>query len=233
MKKEVYILGAIAIVVIGLGIVLFKNSAPDPRLAGDTIDAQSLIRTHSQRTGPSDAKATLVEFGDFQCPSCAYAHPIIKQTMEQNKNNSFQFVFRNFPLSQHANAQLAAESAESAGNQGKYWEMHNKIYEFQAEWSESASAKDIFIKYAIDLGLDEAKFKNDLDKRTFQEIVKADVADGNKIGVSATPTFYFNGKKLDHTPTAEELQKMIDEAIGTTPAQNASSTPTTASSTPQ
>lgn len=225
MKKEAIVLGVIAVVVIIAGIVLFKTSSPDPRSAGSAIDASSLIRTHSQKSGPDNAKATLVEFGDFQCPACGAAHPIIKAIQEANKDKSFQFVFRNFPLSQHQNAMLASEVAESAGNQGKYWEMHNKIYESQAEWSESASAREIFTNYAKDLGLDLTKFNNDLDKHTFAEIIKTDVADGNKIGVNATPTFYFNGQKLEHTPTAEELQKMIDNAQNGATAATSTSTP--------
>ncbi len=243
MKKEAIVLGAIALVVIVVGIVLFKSSAPDPKNAGTAIDASSLIRTHSQRSGPDNAKATLVEFGDFQCPACGAAHPTIKAIQETNKDKSFQFVFRNFPLSQHQNAMLAAEVVESAGNQGKYWEMHNKVYETQAEWSESTSAREIFTGYAKDLGLDLTKFNNDLDKQTFAEIIKTDMADGNKLGVNATPTFYFNGQKLDHTPSQDELQKMIDAAQNSntsststsTPSSQASSTTTTlfqASSTP-
>jgi protein-disulfide isomerase len=227
MKKEAIVLGVIAVVVIVVGIVLFRNSAPDPRSAGTAVDANSLIRTHSQRSGPDNAKATLVEFGDFQCPACGAAHPVIKAIQEANKDKSFQFVFRNFPLSQHQNAMLASEVAESAGNQGKYWEMHNKIYESQAEWSESSSAREIFTNYAKGLGLDLTKFNNDLDKHTFAEIIKTDMADGNKLGVNATPTFYFNGQKLDRTPSAEELQKMIDNAQSATASTTTTSTPST------
>src|SRR5438552_3274427 len=133
MKKQVLILIGLGIVIIGGGILLmlrsgsFSASPTNQPLA----DPGKLVRDNSHMTSKLNAKVTVVEFGDYQCPACGYAYPILKQVLEdQYKDNpDVNFVFRNFPLPQHANAPAAAEAAEAAGAQGKYWFMHDLLYE--------------------------------------------------------------------------------------------------------
>lgn len=214
MPKEAKILIGIAVLVIAGGAVLFLKGNPQPQAPSQPVDAQSLIREGSHMTGSKNAKVTVVEFGDYQCPFCAQVNPVVEQVIAAYKNNSnFNFVFRNFPLSQHPNALPAAEAAEAAGAQGKFWEMHNKIYENQAQWADSASALDIFARYAQDLGLDVDKFRQDAQNNKFSDIIRADANDGTKLGVNATPTFYLNGEKQEQISTFDQFKQKIDAAL--------------------
>lgn len=212
MTKEVKIIIVVAVLVLLGGAALFIFGNPQPKEAGKPVDNQSLIRENTHMTGKREAKVTVVEFGDFQCPGCAYADPILKQVVENYKDNpDFNFVFRNFPLSSiHPNAQVAAEAAEAAGEQGKYWEMHYRLYETQDSWSSSADPKASFINFARELGLDVSKFESALNQGLFREIVKTDLADGEAVGVNSTPTFFVNGVKQTEIPTFEQWKTMID-----------------------
>jgi protein-disulfide isomerase len=144
----------------------------------------------------SSAKLTLVEFGDYECPACIEYHPFVKQILSEF-SGQVNYVFRNYPLSQHANAPVSAYAAEAAGLQGKYWQMHDKIYESTGEWVASSDAKSIFIGYAGVLGLDVKKFTSDIDSDTVKGKVQSDMNDGNLVKLDATPTFYINGVKVN------------------------------------
>jgi len=149
--------------------------------------------------GKSGSKVTLIEYGDFQCPGCGTEHTQIKAITEKYKDQ-LQFIFRNFPLtSMHANAKAAAAAVEAAGLQGKYWEIHNKIYESQSDWSTLTGTKrtDLFANYAKDFGLDVTKFNTDIKSESISKKINYDQALGKKAVVDATPAFYLNGKKLD------------------------------------
>ena len=149
--------------------------------------------------GKTGSPVTLIEYGDFQCPGCGKAHPIVKSITEDYKDQ-LQFVFRNFPLTSiHPNAKAAAASAEAAGLQGKYWEMNNLIYSNQEAWSllTGTERADMFNGYARQLGLDVTKFGADLAGGAISKKINFDQAVGKKAGVDSTPTFYLNGVKLD------------------------------------
>jgi len=160
--------------------------------------------------GNPDSKVTLINYGDFQCPGCGNTHPMIKKTVETYKDK-IRFVFRNVTLSYHANAKAASATAEAAGLQGKYWEMFNKIYESQSDWSElSSSARTPFFEgYAKNLGLDIAKFKVDISSSQILSKINYDIAVGKKADVNSTPTFILNGKNLDSSVWGEQA-KLID-----------------------
>ena len=157
--------------------------------------------------GNSDSKVTLINYGDFQCPGCGNIHPMIKKTVEAYKDK-IRFVFRNVTLSYHTNAKAASATAEAAGLQGKYWEMFNKIYESQSDWSElSSSARTPFFEgYAKDLGLDLAKFKVDISSNSVLSKINYDIALGKKAGVSSTPTFLLDGKTLDSSVWGDQTK---------------------------
>lgn len=166
--------------------------------------------------GDKDAKVVLIEYGDFQCPGCASAHSAVKAMSEKYKDN-LAFVFRNFPLTNiHPNARAASAAAETAGQLGKYWEMHNMLYENQDEWS-SASTEDrtgIFAGYAERIGLDKKTFTAKLnDTASVSKKINFDLALGRKLNVSGTPTFYLNGKKLAENQYSgeEALEKTLLE----------------------
>lgn len=213
MTKEVKIMIAIAAVVLVGGGLLFWSSNVTPATPGTAVDAKSLVRDTSHMTGNKDAKVTLVEFGDYECPYCAQEEPIVERIREEYKSNTnFNFVFRHFPLSQHATAKPAAEAAEAAGEQGKFWEMHHKLYAEQKSWVENDNHAALFEGYARELGLDVGKFNQSWKGNKFADVIDADTKDGNAAGVAGTPTFFLNGEKLT-TYSYEDLKKAIDEKL--------------------
>lgn len=184
------------------------NSVGSPQSA---VATDLLIKKDSYQTSPN-AKVTIVEFGDFQCPACGQASPILKELLKiyQDKLN---LVFRNFPLPQHRNAKMASETALAAGSQSKFWEMYYKLYEDQAKWSESDNPLDIFTGYAKDLNLDLNKFTQDVKDEKYKDIISQDQNDGNLLGIQATPTFFVNGEKIVGVPTLEEFKSLIDPKL--------------------
>ena len=164
-------------------------------------------------TGSATAKVQMVEFGDYQCPACGAAYPMVKQiTDEYASNPNFDFVFRNFPLPQHPNAPEAAEAAEAAGAQGQYWQMHDMLYAGQADWVDLADPTAIFVGYATKLGLNVTTFKTALATNQYASAIAADQSDGNQLGVDATPTLYVNGTQLtDYSVTT--MKTAIDAAL--------------------
>lgn len=164
--------------------------------------------------GANSKGVVLVEYGDFQCPACGAYFPIVKEVVEKYKND-IQFQFRNFPLQQiHPNARAAARTAEAAGKQNKYWEMHDLLYEQQKTWEQSTAVNTIFEGYAKQLGLDVAKFKTDFASSAVNETINADLAEGQRLGVNSTPTFFLQGKKIEDSPRdVEGFSKLIDQAI--------------------
>jgi protein-disulfide isomerase len=149
--------------------------------------------------GPADAAVTLVEYGDYQCPHCLRAHPVIN-SVRRTLGDKLRFVFRNFPLTQiHPHALHAAEAAESVAastGESAYWEMHDAIFEHQRD-SADALDDDHLIAYAAGCGADPAQVRQDLDSNKFEEKVRADFMTGVRSGVNGTPTFFVNGVRFE------------------------------------
>src|ERR687887_130716 len=164
-------------------------------------DVAKLTMPVSQRDhiqGEDSAQATLVEYGDYECPYCGQAYPIVKE-VQKRLENKLRFVFRNFPITQiHPHAQHAAEAAEAAASQDKFWEMHDYIYEHQ-----QALDNNHLEKYAGKLRLDLTKFKNDMTSHAFACRVREDFLSGVRSGVNGTPTFFINGIRYDDSWDAE------------------------------
>lgn len=151
--------------------------------------------------GNPDAPLEIVEYGDFQCPYCGEAYPQVK-ALQQRLGNKARFVFRNFPLTQiHKYARAAAIASEAAGAQGKFWEMHDILFENQDKLTD----KDLF-RYAEKIGLDMNKFRNDFENQTFASKVDRDFEGGIRSGVNNTPSFYVNGQKQDDLNEEELLE---------------------------
>lgn len=164
--------------------------------------------------GPADAPVTLVEYGDYQCPACAAAHPMVKVILKI-LGAKLRFVFRNMPPSAiHPYAELAAEAAEAAAAQGKFWEMHDALYEHQDELG-----PDLLATLAKRLRLDTSRFEGDLVSRRFRDHVKRDFMGGVRSGVNGTPTFFVDGTRYDGIPDEESLVTVLGQRI----AQNADS----------
>lgn len=159
-------------------------------------------RDHIQ--GPSIAPVTLLEYGDYQCPYCGQAYPIIKQ-VQNLLNGKLCFVFRNFPITQiHPHAQHAAEAAESAAANDKFWEMHDYLYEHQ-----QALDDNHLEKYASKLGLDITQFNHDMASHAYAQHVREDFLSGVRSGVNGTPTFYINGIRYNGSWDLETLLKTL------------------------
>jgi len=164
-------------------------------------------RDHVQ--GPAGAPVTLVEYGDYECPHCGRAYPIVKEA-QQRMGRRLQFVFRNFPLREsHPHAQHAAEAAEAAGAQGKFWEMHDRLFERQF-----ALDDDYLIEYAVDLGLDQERVRTELAQGIYQPRVREDFRSGVTSGVNGTPTFFINGMRYDGAWDLEPLLAALRGAAG-------------------
>lgn len=217
MTKEAKILIIIAGLVIIGGVLLAIFYNPQPQEPGQAVDGQSLIRDTSRMTKSASAKVNIVEFGDFQCPGCAALYPRIKQVLEEYKDKDVNFVFRNFPLEAiHPNAFAAAEAAETAGKLGKYWEMHELLYQRQNEWGTLSDPTDSFVNYAESLGLNGGEFKTLFTQHLFRDVIKADQKDGESVKVGSTPSVFINGVPMvtsSGVPTIEELKAKIDEAL--------------------
>ena len=150
------------------------------------------VGANDHAAGPADAPVTLVEYGDFECPYCGQAYPIVK-ALQERLGSRLRFVFRNFPLSEsHPHAEHAAEAAEAAGAQGRFWEMHDLLYENQRALRDPA-----LIGYATALGLDAERLARELDEGTWAARVQADFRGGVRSGVNGTPTFFINGERYD------------------------------------
>ena len=202
----------IAAVVIAGGVLLFKSD-PGPTL-NLPADPGKLVRDSSHMTGDKAAKVTLVEFGDYECPFCASLNPTIEQIVTNYvTDKNFNFVFRNFPLSQHQNAKIAAEAAEAAGAQGKFWEMNKKIYASQNDWSGQQQPLETFVNYAKALNLDTAKFRDEVQHNTYDTQIETDLNDGNALNVNGTPTLYLNGQLIQATSDYNNLKSEIDALL--------------------
>ncbi|HZS42803.1 MAG TPA: thioredoxin domain-containing protein [Candidatus Paceibacterota bacterium] len=217
MSKESIIIttiGVIFLIVMGVLIVKNSSSAPVTTVSGD--QQTLLLGVNSHMTGSSSAKVTMVEFGDYQCPACGAAYPTIKNVTDFYQNNpNFNFIFRNFPLPQHQYAKISAEAAEAAGAQGKYWQMHDLLYENQSAWDPSVTQDPlaVFVTYAEQLGLDVNKFKTDVQNNAHVDRINADLADVQKLGLDHTPTVYINGEEVDKNLTVAALKAKIDSLL--------------------
>jgi protein-disulfide isomerase len=160
--------------------------------------------------GPDDAPVTLVEYGDYECPHCGLAHPIVKAA-QLELGGQLRFVFRNFPLAEaHPHARLAAQAAEAAAAQGKFWEMHDMIFEHQ----DALEVEDL-LGYAKSLGLDAAQIARDLEAGTYAKRVRDDFRNGVRSGVNGTPTFFVNGVRYEGSwANRESFMRALREAAG-------------------
>ena len=155
--------------------------------------------------GDESAAVTLVEYGDYQCPDCGVAYPIVKQ-LQKHLGNRLRFVYRNFPLPMHEFAETAAETAEFAGSKGKFWEMHDALFEHQEEFSET-----FFGDLAEQAGLRPAALDKALEEESFVDKIEDDVNSGEQSGVHGTPTFFLNGRRHDGDYDIEMLKQSVEQ----------------------
>lgn len=163
-------------------------------------------RDHSE--GPSEAALVLVEYGDYQCPYCGAAYPIVKR-IQKELGSSLRFVFRNFPITNsHPQAEWAAETAEAAAAQGRFWEMHDFLYENQKFMGDEA----YFAKAETKLKLDAKRIADEVAKGAYSSRIQEDFMGGVRSGVNGTPTFFINGIRYDGYPEFEPMVKALKAA---------------------
>ncbi len=200
-------------VFIGLGLIVYGLFLLG---GGSSSSASSVLADRvapsDHVTGNTDSNIILVEYSDFQCPACATYHTMVKQLLD-DMGNSMQFVYRNFPLKTiHQNAEMAAQAAEAAAQQDKFWEMHDLLFDNQIQWSEVSKPESIFENYADSLGLDIDKFKQDFESDIIKDKVETDHQSGIRSKVDATPTFFLNGKQIQNPNNYESFRDLIQQA---------------------
>jgi protein-disulfide isomerase len=166
------------------------------------------VSSEDHTQGNPNAPCTLVEYGDYECPHCGRAYSIVKR-LQQHFGDRLLFVYRNFPLARsHPNAQPAAEAAEFAATQGKFWEMHDLLFE-----NHDRLGPELYEKLARQLGLDPVALADALDTGQFRDRVRADFMGGVRSGVNGTPTFFINGQRHDDSFDYPALVDAINAAL--------------------
>lgn len=209
MSKQ--FIAVIIVVILGLfGVFAMTKKSDDNQQSSSGSEA----KTSEHKQGAGNKGVTLVEYGDFQCPACKSYYPMVKQIKEAY-GDDITFQFRHFPLTQiHPHAFAASRAAEAAGKQGKFFEMHDMLYENQDSWTSQSEVTSIFEGYAQQLGLNMDNFKADVLNADAAAAINADLKSGQAIGASSTPTFVLNGTRLNPNPKSlDEFKKLIDDEI--------------------
>jgi protein-disulfide isomerase len=205
------IIAAVLAAAIGAGFMMFRSTQPQPSTtsspAGNPVASPTAVTPRSV--------VTIEEFGDYQCPPCGALHPVVKN-LKNEYGDRVRFVFYHLPLTQiHKHALEAARAAAAAGLQGKFWEMHNLLYESQSAWSEADDLRPIVVNFARQSGLDVERFVRDMDGARVDAIVSADVRRASAMGVNGTPTVFIDGQLIDNEKlTVENLRKEINQRLG-------------------
>ena len=215
-KRFLAILGGIIAIFIGIFVITQATGDDKAGNSGNSKQPTNHIK------GEGKKGVTLIEYGDYQCSVCAVYEPVLNQVYDRFSQDIY-FQFRNLPLvSIHPNAFAAARAAETAGMQGKYWEMHDKLYQNQSAWSNSNNALSLFKTYAQEIGLDVGKFETDYTKKEINDAINADLAAFAKTGQSqATPTFFLDSKYIENralsddngNPSVDKFAELINAAI--------------------
>jgi protein-disulfide isomerase len=230
MNKKILVIIAVVLAAVGFWYI----TRPD------TMNNNSgSAETTNHTVGAGNKGVELIEYGDFQCPACGRFYPIIKQVKEKY-GDDLKFTFRHFPLdSIHPNARAAHRAAEAAGLQGKFFEMHDKLYEGQQLWTSESNPYDTLRGYATELGLDMTKFDTDYKSEVVNRAINNDMKAGQALKAASTPTFVLNGTKLDDETmqtvrftegldiAVEDFSKIIDAEIAKKNPGAATPTPST------
>lgn len=202
-------------VILGIGLLFTFLVKAGTKPSGPTVAAElkTPVSQDDHIKGNPDASITIVEYSDFQCPACAAAYPTMKRLVDEYPND-VRVVYRHFPLRQiHPHAQLAAQASEAAAKQGKFWEMHDMLFNTQQQWSGDRNAKDHFIQLAESLGLNKDQFIADLESSEAKEKVNKDYASGASMNIPGTPTFFFNGTQIQTPPSYESFKQLIQNEL--------------------
>lgn len=206
--KVLAIVGLITVVLLFGGVFFLSSKQPSGTKTNEGL-VYNMDYSKGQKIGSDSAKVKLVEFGDFQCPACKSFEPAISQI---RANPNVQFYFVHFPLyPNHKFARMAADAAEEAASQGKFWEMHDRLYATQDSWSVKDDATEDFVNLAKEVGIDGDKVREAIKSEAYFQKVQADQSYGASLDVNATPTFYLNGRKLNSMAPADLIKEVEAE----------------------
>lgn len=220
MRREIIILLTVAAVVVIAAVIganTYRKSTGGERKTANAntgkttrVDANALVKPGSPSLGAATAQVTLVEFYDPECESCRAMYPIIKKILK-DYDGRVRLVMRYMPL--HGNSMLAAQVTEAAGEQGKYWQMQDLLFQRQQEWGEKREPQTaLFEKYATEIGMNVEQMRTAIADNRYMAKIDRDKSDGQSIGVRSTPTLFVNGRQLAGL-SEQELKSLIDEEL--------------------
>lgn len=211
MKRYALPLGILGFIVLIIGMSFLGGSTGPDYTGGIATDPPL---SEEWVLGNPNASVRFVEYSDFQCPACYAYQPLLKQVIAEY-GDRVAFIFRHYPLSQiHQNADFAARVAEAAGLQGKFWEMHDVLFDQQKTWDVMLSPRETFETYARNLGLDMERFSKDVDSVAVRREVANDYQRGARIGTKGTPTFVINGVKMQNPDSIDGFRAVLNRALG-------------------
>lgn len=217
MNSETKIIGGILLLSLALvaAMVLVggkMTTKPVKLFEPIKVEQAELVRPEAPTLGSADAPVTIIEFADFQCPACAQTAPVLIELLTKYEGQ-VRLVYRHFPLvTTHDNAFLAAQAAEAAGRQEKFWVMNELLYARQKEWSALSDARERFTSYATELNLDQGQFVADLDHQELIDRIRLGLGDSEALGLTSTPTLFINGQRQDGLSSAA-LEAAIQAAL--------------------
>ena len=209
MNKTFIWIGGIIIVLIGLMFwgASGSSSVNPPFEVG-------VIHPLDKVEGNATSSVLIIEYSDFECPACRTYYPILKELMVEFKDK-VALVYRDFPLTEiHANAEPAARAAQAAGKQGKFWEMHDLLFEKQDEWAKTVNVGPLFESYVALLGISTEQFKTDWSSKEIRDFVRAERSSAIRLGLQGTPSFFINGKQIQNPSSVDAFKTIINDAIG-------------------
>jgi protein-disulfide isomerase len=207
MKPIIVIVLAVGV---AAGAAVFLSRGTNQPAENNSAPSHVEIKGGGHVRGNEKAPLTLVEFGDYECPSCGAYHPFVKEVLNRYPDK-VRLEFHHFPLvTVHPNAMLGAMAAEAAGEQGKFWEMHDALFENQPIWGESRNAEPILISLASRIGLDVNKFMQSIRNPGLQSQILQDVTRGNELQINETPTFFLNGERIHVKLSIEDFVQVIE-----------------------
>lgn len=236
LQHRILLWGGVGVGLIAMvfGLMVFSRQSKETTSPSLQNEGDLSVQEGEWTKGNQEAPVTLIEYSDFQCPACKNYSPLLKRLHEEFQGD-LRIVYRHFPLSSiHRNAEKAAQATEAAGIQGKFWEMHDKIFDGQDVWKNQWNPENTFIQYSQELNLNIDQFKSDLKSKEVTQAVKNDIDAGNRLAIHATPTFFLNKKQLQNPPSYEGFVRLIRAEIEFSKTTQPSSTPEgTETPTPQ
>lgn len=217
-RPKAFIPLLIVIAVVGasiLGYALTRKPA-QAEFKPITIDPATAAPEHGYLLGKADAPVKIIEYADFECPACGHFATITEPDVRKRliETGIANLTFLDFPLSQHRNSQAASNAAACADEQGKFWEMHDQLFNGQPDWNTQATdnPKPVFQKYATSLALDMAKWEACYDSRRYQRRIESNYASGERMKIGQTPTFLVGGRMVVGAPSYDALKAVVDSA---------------------